>query len=185
MTQFKKLASADHIGLLHPRQTILCTVKHQDKANIITLAWTMIISRRPPIVAISVAPQRYSHDLIKKSKLFTINIPTKDILADVFYCGSHSGRNEDKFKKTNLTPLEGISINCPRIKECIAHLECKVIDENLYGDHTLFVGKVVACAGRCDILKNNKTDVSKLEIPYHLTGRNFTFNQKDIHRVRS
>jgi flavin reductase (DIM6/NTAB) family NADH-FMN oxidoreductase RutF len=53
----------------------------------------------------------------------------------------------------------------------------------VYGDHTLFVGKVVACDGRSDILKNDKTDMSQIEIPYHLTGRNFTFNQKDVYRV--
>ena len=101
----------------------------------------------------------------------------------MFYCGSHTGRKVDKFQETNLTALEGISLDCPRIKECIAHLECKVLDEQVYGDHTLFVGKVVACDGRSDILKNDKTDTSQLEIPYHLTGRNFTFNQKDVYRV--
>ncbi|MFO8019543.1 MAG: flavin reductase family protein [Promethearchaeia archaeon] len=183
MTEFKKLASTNHTGLLHPRQTILCTVKHKNKTNIITLAWTMIISRKPPIIAISVAPQRYSHNLIKNSKQFTINIPTKEIISDIFYCGSHSGDRVDKFKETNLTALEGLSVDCPRIKECIAHLECKVIDANEYGDHTLFIGKVITCTGRSDVLKNGKTDISKLEIPYHLTGKRFTFNQKNIFRV--
>jgi len=137
MNQFKSLNPNSHVHLLHPRQTILCTAHHQKKVNIITLAWTMIISRNPPIVAISVAPQRYTHDLIKESKQFTINVPTKEIMKEVYYCGSHSGRRVDKFKETQLHPLEGIKVACPRIQECIAHLECQVITPYLSAKSSL------------------------------------------------
>ncbi len=181
--KFRNLKSNSHIRLLHPRQTILCTSRRNDKTNIITLAWSMIISRNPPIVAISVAPQRYSHDLIKDSKEFTMNVPTKEIISEVFYCGTHSGRRVDKFKKTILTPLDGIMVQCPRIKECISHLECKVIDHKKYGDHTLFVGQVLKCLGREDVLVNNQIDIKKVEIPYHLGGNKFAFNKKEIYQV--
>ncbi|MBD3213880.1 MAG: flavin reductase family protein, partial [Candidatus Lokiarchaeota archaeon] len=115
---FREISKTKHLRLLHPRQVILCTCKDEKHDNIITLAWSMIVSRNPPIVAISVSPKRYSHNLIKKSKGFTINVPTKKIISEVYYCGSHSGRNIDKFKETDLTRLDGIKIDCPRIKEC-------------------------------------------------------------------
>ncbi len=182
--EFKRLNKTNHLNILHPRQTILCTCKSGDKANIITLAWTMIVSRSPPIVAVSISPQRFSHNLIKTSGEFTINVPTKEIISEVHYCGSHSGKNEDKFKATRLTPLDGINVNCPRIEECIAHVECKVIDSKKYGDHTLFVGEVVSCLGREDIISGNETNIEKVEIPYHLGGKKFAFNKKEVYIVK-
>ena len=182
--EFKKLTVSKHIRLLQPRQTILCTSRVGDKLNIITLAWSMIISRTPPIVAISVAPERFSHDFIKESGEYTINLPTREIISEVYYCGSHSGRKVDKFKATNLTPLEGINVKCPRIKECVSHIECKVIDAKTYGDHTLFVGEVVTCLGREDVLTKGEIDIEKVEIPYHLGGNRFTFNKNEIYEAK-
>ena len=180
---FRRLNRTNHIRVLHPRQTVLCTSKLGDKTNIITLAWTMIVSRNPPIIAISVAPQRFSHNLIKESGEFTINIPTKEIISQVHYCGSHSGKDEDKFKATNLTPIEGINVSCPRIGECIVHVECKVIESKKYGDHTLFIGEVITCLAKPDILSGNETDIEKIEIPYHIGGKKFVFNKKEVYRV--
>ena len=181
--EFKRLNITNHVRILPPRQAILCTCKLEDKSNIITLAWTMIVSGNPPIIAISVAPQRFSHNLIKKSGEFIINVPTKEIISKVHYCGSHSGKTVDKFKETGLTPLKGINVKCPRIEECIAHVECKVIDFKKYGDHTLFIGEVVTCFGRQDLLSGNEMNIEKVEIPYHLGGKKYTFNKKDIFRV--
>ncbi|MHA1293343.1 MAG: flavin reductase family protein [Promethearchaeota archaeon] len=181
--KFRKLKSNSHIRLLYPRQTILCTSKLEDKKNIITLAWSMVVSGNPPIIAISISPKRFSHNLILKSKEFTINLPTKEIINEVYYCGTHSGRDVDKFQETKLTELDGINVNCPRIKQCISHIECKVINAEKYGDHTLFIGKVVSCMGREDILDGNKIDIKKVEIPYHLGGKKFAFNKKEIFEV--
>lgn len=181
--EFVKVKENKHLRLLNPQPTILCTSKFGDKMNIITLAWNMIVSREPPIVAISVAPSRFSHKLIKESKEFTINVPTKEIVKAVYYCGSHSGKALDKFKNTGLTPLEGINVKCPRIQECVAHVECKVIDSKKYGDHTLFVAQVVTCLGREDVLTDNEIDVEKVELPYHVGGKNFVFNKKEIFSV--
>ena len=181
--EFRTLKSNNHLGLLHPRQTILCSSSFKGETNIITLAWTMIISRTPPIVAISVAPQRHSHGLIKNSGEFTINVPTKELISEVYYCGSHSGRNVDKFSKANLTPLNGLQVKCPRIEKCIAHVECEVMDDRRYGDHTLFVGKVVSCSARNDVLKGKEVDLEKVSVPYHVGGREFVFNKKELFRV--
>jgi len=178
---FKILSVNKHIGILHPRQTILCTSQFNGEDNIITLAWTMIISRTPPIIAISIAPQRFSHDMVKNSKEFTINVPTKDIISEVYYCGTHSGRNINKFAQTKLTPLQGVNVKCPRIKECFAQLECKVIDEKSYGDHTLFVGEVVTCIAKEGLLTDDR--IKYIQIPYHLGSNRFIYNKNEIEKV--
>ncbi len=181
--EFKEVKTDKYFRLLNPQPTILCTSKLGEKSNIITLAWNMVVSRDPPIVAISVAPQRFSHKLIKESQEFTINVPTKEIIKEVYYCGSHSGKILDKFKNTSLTPLDGIKVKCPRIKECVSHLECKVIDSKKYGDHTLFIGEVLTCVARTDLILGGELNFEKIEVPYHLGARNFTFNKKEIYSV--
>jgi flavin reductase (DIM6/NTAB) family NADH-FMN oxidoreductase RutF len=133
--------------LMHPRHTVLVTcVDEEGHPNIITLAWSMITSFNPTMVAISVAPARYSHDLIKGAREFVVNVPNMDIVKETLFCGRNSGRNVDKFAKTGLTPLIAKNVKPPLIKECVAHLECKVVNEVPTGDHTIFVGEVVAAS---------------------------------------
>ncbi len=133
--------------LMHPRHTVLVTsVDEKDNPNIITLAWSMVTSFKPPMVAISVAPERYSHNLIKKGREFVVNVPNMDIVKETLFCGRNSGRDVDKFRATGLTPLPARRVKPPIIKECVAHLECRVEDTLTTGDHTIFVGEVVSAS---------------------------------------
>jgi len=113
------------------------------KSNIITLAWAMPTSINPPLVAISVAPPRYSHGLIEETQEFVVNIPTMEILRETLFCGRKSGSECDKFKETGLTPLPAKKVKPPIIKECVAHLECRLHSQFTTGDHTIFVGEIV------------------------------------------
>lgn len=131
--------------LLYPRPLVLVTSASKDgKPNIITLAWSMPTSFEPPLVAISVAKERFSHELIEDSGEFVVNIPSRKLLGPVLFCGSTSGRFVDKFKEAGLTPLPSERVKPPRIKECVAHLECKLVEKFQTGDHTIFIGEVVA-----------------------------------------
>jgi len=160
--------------LLHPRNTILVTCVGKDgKPNIITLAWSMPVSWNPPIVAISIAPKRYSHKLIEETKEFVINIPTMNIVKETLYCGRVSGRSVDKFKETKLTAAPAKRVKAPIIEECIAHLECKVEKQITVGDHTLFLGKIVAAYADEGIF-DETFDIKKAKLVYHLGGDAFT-----------
>ncbi|PCN50143.1 hypothetical protein B6U99_06060 [Candidatus Geothermarchaeota archaeon ex4572_27] len=131
--------------LLHPRHVVIVTCcDREGRANAITLAWTMPTSFSPPMVAISVGPQRYSHRLIEETGEFVVNVPPVDLLRQAYEIGSKSGRSVDKFKLTGLTPGRAKVVRPPIIEECIAHLECRVVDKLTTGDHTLFIGEVVA-----------------------------------------
>jgi flavin reductase (DIM6/NTAB) family NADH-FMN oxidoreductase RutF len=136
-------------------------IDEKDKPNIITLGMYMPISHTPPLVCIGVAPPRYSHELIKKAGEFVINTPPISIEKEIHYCGVKSGREVDKFMETGLTPLKSLKVRPPRIKECFGHLECKVVQEHVCGDHTLFVGEVVATSVNEDVIKDGKLDVLK------------------------
>ena len=136
--------SLEYFGLLFPSPVVLVTcVDLNGKPNIITLGWTMKTSHIPPMVAISIAPSRYSHYLIEQTGEFVLAIPTMDIIEKVHKCGRVSGREIDKFKEFNLTPIPASRVKPPLIKECVANLECVVVNKLKTGDHTIFVGEVV------------------------------------------
>ncbi len=160
--------------LLHPRNTILVTCIGSDgRPNIITLAWSMPVSLNPPIVAVSIAPRRYSHKLIEESKEFVINIPTMEIVKETLYCGRVSGRKVDKFKEAKLTAAPAKKVKAPIIKECVAHLECIVNRQISVGDHTIFLGKVVTAYVN-EGLFSETFNIKKAKLVYHLGGDAFT-----------
>ncbi len=142
------------------------------KANAITLAWSMPASIRPPKVVISIAPRRYSHELIEETKEFVVNIPTMGIVEETLFCGRRSGRRYDKFKETRLTILPAKTVKPPIIKECVAHLECVMEEQITVGDHTLFIGRVLAAYADKGVF-DEKFDVKKVNLIYHMGGDDF------------
>lgn len=113
--------------------------------NVLTLAEIFNVSiGKPVIVGIAVRKQRYSHELISRSREFVVNLPTVDILAAVDQCGSVSGRDLDKLAAFGLTPLPADKVRAPLIAECPINIECLVIGIHEIGDHDLFLGEVVA-----------------------------------------
>ena len=136
-------------------------VDKQGKPNIITLGMYMSISHTPSQVCIGVAPQRYSHDLIAGTGEFVVNVPPISLEKEMHYCGTESGRRVDKFEETGLTAIPSLKVKPPRIKECFSHMECRVAQSLVCGDHTLFVGEVVATTADSGVMKGGALDVLK------------------------
>jgi len=158
-----ELSLKDFLQANPPSVVVLATcVDASGKPNIITLGMFMPISFDPPLVCIGVSPRRYSHQLIDETGEFVINVPTEEIIDEVHFSGTKSGRDYDKFGETGLTSKPASKVRPPLIEECYAHLECRVVQRHICGDHTLFVGEVVAASideevlredGRVDVLK--------------------------------
>ncbi|HUS78713.1 MAG TPA: flavin reductase family protein [Patescibacteria group bacterium] len=141
---------------------VMATCSGRDgRPNIITLGMYMPISRRPPLVCIGVAPQRFSHTLLEETGEFVINTPSIDLEEQMHFCGVKSGRDVDKFKETGLTPIPSLKVGPPRIEECLSHMECKVVQAHVCGDHTLFVGEVVATTVDEEYMEDGSLDVLK------------------------
>ena len=127
----------------HGPVVLITTSDKNGKPNIMTLAWLTVVNSEPPLIAIAMGKQAYSQKLIKKTKEFVVNIPDKKLIKKILYCGSHSGKNTNKFKNTLLTPIPSEKIIPPKIKECFAHIECKVINRYKFSDVTLFISKII------------------------------------------
>ena len=168
--------------LLHPMHTVLIScVGNAGKPNITTVAWAMPASSSPLLVAISVSPQRHSHALIVESGEFIINIPTLEQLQAVYACGSFSGRSFDKFKKAGLTPIPAKKVKAPAIRECVGHLECVVDNQVTTGDHTIFIGKVVAAYANPGVF-TERYALESARMLYHLGGNNFAVLDPKIYK---
>ncbi len=134
----KNLSSA-----LYPNPVVLVSSKNKKEESIITLAWVGTLCSDPPTIGISLTKSRYSYELIKKSKEFIVNIPTKSMKDEVQLCGTKSGREIDKWQECKFSRIKGKKVDAYYIDECPVNIECKVKQVIEIGLHDLFIGEVV------------------------------------------
>ena len=116
-------------NMLNPVPAVMVSVADKaGKSNIITIAWAGTVCTNPPMVSISVRPERYSYHMIEETGEFVMNLTTKELVKACDYCGVTSGRDVDKFEKMNLTPLPMQNVNAPGIAESPVNIACKVVE---------------------------------------------------------
>ncbi len=131
-------------NMVYPVPAVMVSCKREgEKPNIITVAWSGTICTSPAMAYISVRPERYSYDIINETKEFVINLVTKDLTYATDYCGVKSGRDVDKFKEMNLTPMESQYISAPGIMESVVNIECSVEQVIPLGSHHMFLAKIL------------------------------------------
>ncbi len=172
----KTIPVANFNYLLHPYNTSLVTCCGEDgKPNIITIAWLIPVSVKPPLLCMSVRPNRYSYGLIRATGEFVVNVAPCEIAQQALYCGRRSGRDVDKFAMTGLTPAPAQRVRPPIIAECLAHLECRLVQEVEAGDHNLLIGEVLAAYAREGVLgEDGLYDLSRSQPLLHVGRDRFT-----------
>jgi flavin reductase (DIM6/NTAB) family NADH-FMN oxidoreductase RutF len=131
--------------------------------NIITIAWTGTDNSDPPMLSISVRPQRYSHDIIRESGEFVVNLVDKKLIGAADLCGVRSGRDVNKFELCGLQPEPAQGMNdSPAIAQSPVWLGCKVKQSLVLGSHTMFIGEIISVGVRDELLDNSgKIDFTK------------------------
>ncbi len=131
--------------MLHPLPVVMVSVADENgKPNILTIAWAGTVCSDPAMVSISVRPERYSYNIIKKTGEFVINLTTKDLAFATDYCGVKSGRDVDKFKEMKLTAVPAEHVKAPLIGESPVNIECRVKEVIPLGSHDMFIAEVLA-----------------------------------------
>lgn len=123
----RQLKLSKAFTLMEPGPVVLVTTHDGQKDNIMTISWTMVMDFTP-IFAITTGEWNHSFAALRKNKECVIAIPTVDMLDKVVGIGTYSGKDTDKFAKFELTPVQGEVVRSPLIKECLANIECTVID---------------------------------------------------------
>ncbi len=127
-----------------PAVLVSCGGTRGWKPNLITIAWTGNVCSEPPMLSISVRPERHSYEIIETTREFVVNVPSLKEARAVDWCGVVSGRNEEKFAGAGLTPAPALKVCCPIVLECPLNIECRVRESLKLGSHTMFVAEVLA-----------------------------------------
>ncbi len=132
-------------NMLYPVPAVMVSVADKEgNSNIITVAWAGTVCTNPPMLSISVRPERYSYHMIRETGEFVVNLTTEKLAYATDYCGVKSGRDTDKWKAAGLTREMASQVLAPLIKECPVNLECRVKRVDELGSHHMFLAEVVA-----------------------------------------
>lgn len=114
-----------------------------EQSNLLTIAWTGTVCSDPAMLFISVRPERYSYDIIRRTMEFTLNLTTESFAAATDRCGVTSGRDHDKWTENGLTPKPGRKVSCPYVEESPLSIECRVRSIIPLGSHDMFIAEVI------------------------------------------
>lgn len=138
LRQAQRLISAGPVTLL--------TSQYRGQPNVMAVAWAAPVSLDPPLIGVAIYPGRLTHEFVEKSEQFVLNVPHLEMITATHRCGMISGRDEDKFAVAGLTMELSVEVDPPRVAECLAHIECGVVERVRLGDHDFFVGQPLAIA---------------------------------------
>lgn len=140
---------------------MLITAGDRQKFNTMTASWGSIgVLWNKNVTTIFVRPQRYTFEFLENNDYYTLSFFGSKYKKELNFCGTHSGRNTDKIKETNLTPL--FDKEAPYFEEAENVFVCKKIytqfmdpsgfidvtleknyEKNDY--HKIYVGEIVSC----------------------------------------
>ncbi len=168
--------------LLNPVPVVMITCRNKEgKENVFTVAWTGTICTKPPMLSISVRPERLSYEYIKETMEFTVNMPHRKQTRETDFCGVRSGRQLDKIKECGFTMVEGKDVNVPFIKECPVNIECKVKQIIPLGTHDIFLAEVVGSHVNEDLMdENDKIHLEWANLISYSHGEYFPISNEPI-----
>lgn len=168
--------------MVNPVPVVMVSCGEEPKDyNIITIAWTGIVNSEPPMTYISVRKSRLSHGMIEKSGEFVINLCTEKLAQATDYCGVKSGREINKFKDQNLTPVPGQHVRCPMIQEAPVNIECRVKEVHHYPSHDMFVADILAVHADENLLsENGKLELEKAGLICYSHGEYYGLQKKAL-----
>lgn len=174
----------DSVFLLQPSRPILCTTKNEDGSDhVAPFSWMNPISHDPPRIALALLnkPQKqHSLENIERTGEFVVNIPDIKIAEKLVECSYSTKFGENKFERSGFTRLPSMHIKPPGIKECRAHLECKLINAIDVGDHTLLISDIVnAQYDECAFSQNLLVRLSEFTPTIHIA--NYSLDKSQIH----
>ena len=122
-----------------------------ERPNLITVAWTGVVNSDPPMLSVSIRPQRHSYAQIRESGAFCLNLIDRRLCRAADLCGVRSGRDVDKFALCGLTPREVEGFPAPALAEAPAFLCCRVDRVIPLGSHDLFLARIEQVYVRDDL----------------------------------
>lgn len=167
-------------NMLYPLPAVMLSVTDgKGNDNIITVAWAGTVCTNPPMVSVSVRPERHSYRMLKETGEFVINLTTEKLAFATDYCGVKSGRDVDKFKEMHLTKEMADQVQVPMIRESPVNIECRVTECQELGSHHMFLAKVLAVHVDEEYLdEKGKFDLNAANLLAYSHGEYFSLGKK-------
>ena len=167
-------------NMLYPVPAVMVSCRRGgEKANIITVAWAGTVCSDPAMLSISVRPERHSHDIIKESGEFVVNLVTEELTRACDWCGVRSGREYDKFREMGLNEYKSEFMNAPAIKESPVNIYCRVKQCLELGSHDMFVAEVAGVTVDDSYMdENGRFALEKTGLIAYSHGEYFTLGKK-------
>ena len=174
------MAGAGKYSHHYPRVALLITANARGKDNAMTAAWHSSISVNPPLLGISIAPKRFTLELILEAKEFGVNfmpIEKAELIASI---GGFSGREGDKFRRWGIEKEKPLNTSVPILKDAYACYECKLVDHKTYGDHVWVVGEIVATHYEEELFTGEQAlKLDRVSPALYMGGELYTIPAKD------
>lgn len=166
--------------LVEPGCVVLVTSGTMENPNVMTFSWqTPVNSADPCLILLAISHSRYSYDLIKQNHELVINVPGEELLEQSHFVGSVTGKHIDKFKESGLTPVPAKMVAPPLIKQCAAHLECRVVETFKMQTHDLLVCEVLRAVADADMF-DGKWVPEKFHTLHYLGGNYYGIMERTI-----
>jgi flavin reductase (DIM6/NTAB) family NADH-FMN oxidoreductase RutF len=172
----KALPLDEATRLINPGPVVIVTASYKGRVNAMPAAWVVPLSKGPPLIGVSIQQSHLTHDLVVRSQQFAVSVPGRGIAEQVLRLGKLSGHDvDDKLALVGLHTMEAKEIDAPLIEEGLAWIECGVVDAFRVGDHTLFVGQVLAAMVQDQAFDEAwLLEEEELKPLHHLGGRLFS-----------
>ena len=167
-------------NMLYPLPVVMVsTADKEGKDDIITVAWAGTVCTNPPMLSISVRPERFSYHMIRETGEFVVNLTTEELAFATDYCGVRSGRDVDKFKETGLTRQKADLVKAPMITESPVNIECRVREIKELGSHHMFIADVLGVnVDKALLNQNQKLELSRSMPMVYSHGEYFGLGKK-------
>jgi flavin reductase (DIM6/NTAB) family NADH-FMN oxidoreductase RutF len=148
---------------MFPMPAVLLGANVQGKPNYLAAAYAGVACHEPPHVVIGLRSSslRYTRVGIEENNTFSLNIPSRQQMLALDYCGIFSGRKKDKTKV--FTSFYGKLGNAPMIEECPVNLECRLAKVVPLGSHDAFFGEVAESYADPDCLEDGSPGIQKVD----------------------
>ena len=168
--------------LLNPVPVVIVSSKNKKGiSNIFTVAWTGTICTEPPMLSISIRPERLSYDFISETMEFIVNIPSRSLTWETDYCGVRSGRLHNKIEEMKFDMIPGSHVNVDYINQCPVNIECRVTKIIKLGSHDIFLAEVLQTHIKNEIIdENGKFCFEKANLISYCHGEYFPLSEAPI-----
>ncbi len=132
--------------LVNGGPVMILSCRREARVNMMAVSWLSWISTCPPLLGVSISPSCFSHDIIRETGDFVLNVPNAEMIPTVHQVGTTTGRSVDKMRVFDLVTVWGRTVKALTLSYAIGVLECQVTDFRKIGDHTFFIAKVLYAA---------------------------------------